>query len=60
MEQCLVIKARIRYAAFDRPEMSECDIQRLKWGEIISFVKEAGRLNFELTPKDDREIGVDG
>ena len=41
----------MRYATFGTPEMTERDIKRLKWGEILSFVKRTGRFNTEPTQR---------
>lgn len=32
----------------------------LKWGEILSFLKQTGKFNTKLIARVDREIGVDG
>lgn len=57
--QCPV-NARITYATFGIPEVSEREIEERKWGEILSLVKKKGWFNTDLIPRVDGGIEVNG
>lgn len=55
-----LVKTIMRYATFGTADMSERGIKILKWEEVLSFEKKAGRFNIELVPRAGRDIRVNG